>query len=176
LKAALGWLDLADVTGDREFRVQFDRMLEIADQDSAGFLPGADDEDRVMDRLHAYSYYLEALTGVGCDVSAGIERVKYYLREIGPRFARSDVYAQLLRLRLMNGTRVEDGAAEFEELGKYQASSSDPRIDGGFYFGLKDGQFLPYVNPVSTVFALQAMEMWREHECGLLAWDYRKLI
>jgi hypothetical protein len=76
----------------------------------------------------------------------------------------------------MSGTRVEDGVAEFQELGKYQASSADSRIDGGFHFGLKDGRFLPYVNPVSTVFALQAMEMWREHESGSLAWDYRKLI
>jgi hypothetical protein len=174
LKAALGWLDLADLTGDREFREQFNRMLAIADRDAAAFLPGAEDENRVMDRLHAYCYYLEALTALGRDMTDGIERVSGYLSAIGPRFARADVYAQLLRVRLISGTRVADGAAEFCALEKYQAVCANPRVHGGFYFGMKDGKFLPYINPVSTSFALQAMQMWSER--ASLVWDYRDLI
>jgi hypothetical protein len=176
LKAALAWLDLADVTGDKDFRAWFDRALEVAIRDDAGFLPGADDEARVMDRLHAYLYYLEALTRVGRNVSSGIERVAGYLHDIAPRFVRSDVYAQLLRVRLISGTRVDDGEAENRELARFQASSADPRIDGGFYFGMKGGSFLPYVNPVSTTFGLQAMRMWDDHKAGLLTWDGLDLV
>lgn len=176
LKAALGWLELADATGDDEFRQYFQQVLQMAETDDAEFLPGSSDENKVMDRLHAYSYYLEACIGAGRDVSHGIARVSKYLSEIGPRFARSDVYAQLLRLRLLSGIAVDEGAQEFQELAKFQASGPDPRIDGGFYFGRNASGFLPYVNPVSTVFALQAMEMWREHEQGVQSFDWRTLI
>jgi hypothetical protein len=33
-------------------------------------------------------------------------------------------------------------------------------VDGGFYFGRAAGAFLPYINPVSTAFALQALALW----------------
>jgi hypothetical protein len=178
LKAAMAWGELAEVTENIKFRRAFDRMLEFAIATHDDFLPGSEDENRVMDRLHAYSYFLEALVSYGHDVSEGVGRVAAYLGKIGPRFVRSDVYAQLLRVRLLSEVGLESAAAEAEELEKFQARAgvADPRIAGGFYFGRKGGAFLPYINPVSTVFAMQALEMWREHQAGRLERDCRIVI
>ena len=67
-----------------------------------------------------------------------------YLREISPVFARSDVYAQLLRVRLwVSGTLPLDSVAakqEAEVLETFQMRSDDPRIDGGFAFGRRHGE------------------------------------
>jgi hypothetical protein len=139
------------------------------------FLPGADDGGKVMDRLHAYSYFLEALLsepgrpdGVEA-LRAGIERVGRYLREIAPRFARSDVHAQLLRVRLLadslgllalDRTAAEQEAAAIPE---FQYHDPDPALDGAFCFGTRNRQLLPYANPVSTAFCTQAMDWWRRH-------------
>ncbi len=57
-------------------------------------------------------------------------------------------------------------AAHANALAEFQAASEDPRIDGGFYFGRREGVLSPHVNPVSTAFALQALEMWRECQAG----------
>jgi hypothetical protein len=178
LKAAMAWRELADVADNPEFGRAFERMLHFAIEEQATFLPGSEDENRVMDRLHAYSYFLEALVSYGHDVSKGADRLSGYLRQIRPRFVRSDVYAQLLRVRLLGGVGLELAAEEARELAKFQASAEnpDPRIAGGFYFGAKAGEFMPYVNPVSTVFAMQALEMWREHQACTLERDCRVII
>jgi hypothetical protein len=168
LKAALGWLELADETGDEDLRTRYECMLECALATEADFLPGTSDEPRVMDRLHAYAYFLEALLPTGRDVSEGIARLCYYLRKIAPSFARSDVYAQLLRVQLLSGNPACE--ADLRALETFQMP------DGGYWFGRKDGQFLPFINPVSTAFAMQAREMWREREVGLLVRDCRQLI
>jgi hypothetical protein len=98
--------------------------------------------------------------------------VAHHLREIAPEFERADVYAQLLRMRLYAdraGALPLDGAAaqfEAEKLAQFQAAGSDPSTGGGFYFGRKGGAWLPYVNPVSSAFALQALELWDECRTG----------
>ena len=178
LKSAMAWHELDDITENHQFGDAFDRILEFAMNNEQSFLPGSEDEHRVMDRLHAYSYFLEALVSYGHDVCEGVERVAGYLRQIAPRFLRSDVYAQLLRVRLLSGVDAEPGAHEVRELEKFQASGdiADRRIAGGFYFGTKGGEMLPFVNPVSTVFAMQALEMWREHRAGRLERDCRVII
>ena len=97
----------------------------------------------------------------------GLEAVSMLLNEIQATFARSDVYAQLLRARMYGGCGA--AASEAETLAAFQAVSDDPRGirgNGGFFFGRRDGKMSPHVNPVSTVFALQALEMWRQHEAG----------
>jgi uncharacterized protein YyaL (SSP411 family) len=179
LKAARAWRELADVTGDEGYRQAFERMMQFANAEQAGFLDGAADENRVMDRLHAYLYYLEALVSYGHDVREGVERVAERLREISPRFVRADVYAQLLRVRLRGGAGLEDAAEDVEALAKFQAADEEPcdrRIAGGYYFGAKSGKLLPYVNPVTTIFAMQALEMWRDHAAGRLERDCRVII
>ena len=179
LKAAMAWRELADATGHEGYGRAFERMLQFARAEQGTFLESETDENRVMDRLHAYSYYLEALVSIGQDVREGVERAAKRLREIAPRFVRADVHAQLLRVRLLSGAGLECAECHAAALAKFQAVDEEPRdrrIAGGFYFGERAGKLLPYVNPVTTIFAMQALEMWREHAAGRLERDCRVLI
>ena len=170
LKSAMAWWDLSEATGDHAFRQPYEALLPAAILDASGFLPGHPVRANVMDRLHAYLYFLEGLLPCAGDpacataIREGIARAAGYLREIAPEFERSDVYAQLLRLRMYAAeiAPLDHAAAheEAERLAAFQAASADPRVDGGFYFGCAAGAFLPYINPVSTAFALQAMALW----------------
>jgi hypothetical protein len=183
LKSALAWYDVGREFGDAHALRMFDSALAVALATHKDFLPGVDEPERVMDRLHAYCYFLEALLSVAdraeCRAALleGIERVAFYLRDISPRFERSDVCAQLLRVRLIahrnHGLPLDYDAAQEEarRAASYQASSPDPRIEGGFWFGRKQGELLPFVNPVSTVFCLQALELWQDHCAN--QWTYQ---
>ncbi len=90
-----------------------------------------------------------------------------------PVFARTDVYAQLLRVRLWaSGTLPLDLDAaqeEAEALMQLQVTSDDPRSDGAFTFGTRHGEKIPHINPVSTAFALQALHMWHTRSLPPLA-------
>ena len=115
-------------------------------------------------------------------LARGIDRVAVLLREISPQFERSDVCAQLLRVRLVAqhlGAVSLDEAAAAEEAARvvrYQARSEDVRLDGGFWFGQKRGEMLPYMNPVSTAFSLQALALWERHRAGTWSFDLTQLI
>jgi len=172
LKAALAWWDLADATGDVAFREPYRRVLDYSLLTHCQFLPGHPDRLKVMDRLHAYCYFLEGLLPCASEprcaaaMAEGLRRVAFHLRDIGPEFERSDVYAQLLRARLyadsVGAVPLDREAAgcEASRLSDFQVASDDPRIDGGFYFGRRDAAWLPYVNPVSAGFGLQALAIW----------------
>lgn len=178
LKSALAWRELAAATGQRELASAFERMLAYSLATHAAFLPGDADGHAVMDRLHAYGYFLEALLAVAdrpecaAALESGIHRMAAHLGRIAPEFVRSDVYAQLLRVRLfalrLGVLRLDEDAAQDEaaRLREFQAHSSDRRIDGAFWFGSKRDMTLPFANPVSTAFAAQALAMWREHQEG----------
>jgi hypothetical protein len=184
LKSAAAWLGVGDEHAVR----MFDAALGAALATHECFLPGDADPERVMDRLHPYLYFLEALLLVadreGCArvLASGIERVGRLLREISPRFERSDVCAQLLRVRLVAHYLEAvplDATAAAEEAGrvaKYQARCEDPRLDGGFWFGQRRGEMLPYMNPVSTAFSLQALVLWEQHRAGDWRFNVRELI
>ncbi|MGD1070652.1 MAG: hypothetical protein ABSB15_10975 [Bryobacteraceae bacterium] len=176
VKAALAWWELAEITGEQPFREAWEEILEVGLHTHRDFLPGTADHLRVMDRLHAYTYFLEAMWQVldrpAC-VEAyryGLETVSCYLREIAPQFARSDVYAQLLRARIYGAKVIPvDRAAAAEEaeaLEEFQVVSEDRRIDGAWLFGRRDGKTVLHANPVSTAFAIQALEVWRAFEAG----------
>ena len=172
LKSAMAWWDLAEATREFRFREPYERALESALATYGGFLPGQPDPLKVMDRLHPFLYFLEGLLPRAADkrcataICGGIPRAAAFLREIAPRFVRSDVYAQLLRIRLLADRAgiapLDRDAAEYEagQAARFQAVSADPRVHGGFYFGRKGEDWLPYVNPVSTAFCLQALAMW----------------
>jgi hypothetical protein len=129
-----------------------------------------------MDRLHAYGYFLEGLLPVlnraDCAraFQEGIGRMGEYLREIAPLFARSDVYAQLLRARLYGASLgvapldAEAALHEVQDAVMFQLPCLDSRGPGGFLFGRKCGQTLPFVNPVSTAFCAQALAFWSDHQ------------
>jgi hypothetical protein len=170
----MAWAELAAATGDSSFSQCYDRAEEAALAGAASFLPGSSERAKVMDRLHPYLYFLESLTPRAAEprcaaaLRDGIDSVATLLRDLAPEIARSDVYAQLLRVRLLAdscGAAPLDGQAahtEAEALATFQApcGNSDARIAGGFYFGRNREGMLPYVNPVSAAFALQALAWW----------------
>ncbi|MDX2152949.1 MAG: hypothetical protein SFV54_19560 [Bryobacteraceae bacterium] len=188
LKAALAWLELYEASGDAAFEVQYERMLEAALANAPSFLPGAPEREQVMDRLHAFSYFLEgalprcARPEVREALAAGIRRAADLLREIAPQFARSDVYAQLLRARLyadaLGAVPLDHAAAaeEAREAAMFQYDHADPRIDGAFCFGVKAGRRMPFANPVSTAFCSQALALWEQKEAGRLEARWQDLI
>ncbi len=188
LKAGLAWCELAEATGRPEYRAPYDRLLKYALSDQVGFLAGEPERERVVDRLHAYCYFLEGLLASAdrpdCTLALreGLERAAEVRDSVGPLFERSDVYAQLLRLRLfaagLGAVPLDRKAAEREAavILEFQAGGSDPRMAGGVYFGRKVGQMLPYVNPASTAFAMQALEMWRLWCAGEFKAEWQTLI
>jgi len=184
LKSALGWHELYLETGDAFFEELFESALRRALANDAIFLPGTGERQRVMDRLHAYSYFLEALLAVNTreELAAaqreGLKRAAGLLREIAPEFARSDVYAQILRVRLLSPGRVDEQAASEEAaaIANFQIESSDQRLNGGFYFGRRNGGMTPFANPVSTAFCSQALAMWDRYRAGTPVGTWRELI
>ena len=181
LKSALAWREI----GDPHARQLFDAALGFALVSHERFLSEETDREKVMDRLHAYCYFLEALlfTSEGEELKWGIKRVAQLLREIGPSFERSDVNAQLLRVRLvahhLGIVPLDEGAAQEEasHAASFQTlDSDDVRLRGGFWFGRKGQQMLPFSNPVSTAFCLQALALWDDHQSGRWSFELPQLI
>ena len=180
LKSALAWHELWEATGEANFLKAYESALEQALETEPSFLPGDANPERVMDRLHPYTYFLEGLTprlnrsDCATAFQHGLDRASKYLAEIAPAFVRSDVYAQLLRARLygesLAGIPLDVSGAEHEatQAATFQVASADPRIDGGFWFGRRANQPLPFVNPVSTAFCLQALALWEERKSSEL--------
>jgi len=173
LKSAMALLDLGETLPDRvEFLDKFEEALQQAMDTADAFLP-AETASQTMDRLHAFSYFLEALTRVadrpiiGIVLEVGIARVSVYLREIRDQFERSDVNAQLLRVRLLAAQagavqlNLEEAAEEVERILTFQSPEH-----GGFVFGSRDGARILHSNPVSTAFCLQALAMWSDFQAG----------
>ena len=172
LKSAMAWWDLAEATGDGEFRRFYERALTGALRSYGTFLPGDSGRPKVMDRLHAFLYFLEGMLPCAGQspcrnaLCEGIGMVDRYLREIASEFERSDVYAQLLRIRVYadwaGAVTLDRSAAHFEAemLAGFQCVDTDPRVDGGYWFGRAGGARLSFVNPVSTAFALHALAVW----------------
>jgi hypothetical protein len=180
LKSAMAWQELFEATGEMDFFRAYESAVTAALASDYDFLPGETNREKVMDRLHAYAYFLEGLTPMlhrsDCAHAfrEGIDRLAAYLDEIAPLFARSDVYAQLLRVRLLgevSGVVPLDQAVAAREAGQsaaFQITSPDVRIAGGFLFGKKCGQPMPFVNPVSTAFCVQALAWWDDRKNNAL--------
>jgi hypothetical protein len=177
LKSALIWRDLGDEHAARMFDVAL--AMALATHESFLDVEGTD----VMDRLHAYCYFLEALLAatehaeVRVALGEGIAKAGPLLRQVAPQFERSDVSAQLLRVRLiashMDVVPLDGSAAEEEaaRVNSFHASEGDPTVAGCFWFGRKQGQTLPFANPVSTAFCAQALALWDDHRQG--RWDFQ---
>jgi hypothetical protein len=176
LKSALAWREVADATGDESVSAPYDDWMLKSLGSHRDYLPGSGDPSVVMDRLHPYCYFLEGMSPFvsrkDCreEYAWGLKRAGKLLREIRPVFLRADVCAQLLRARLLAADQIPvDVAAaieEAEELMSFQAQSEDRRIDGGFWFGRRNGELIPHVSPVPTAFAVQALELWRAFQAG----------
>lgn len=179
LKAALAWLELAEACHDTQFAAWYEQLLKAGMLHQGNFLTEVEDPNRRMDRLHAYSYFLEGLLPamerppIRAALADGLEHAAFHLREIAPQFERSDVPAQLLRVRLLaaaaGAVPLDEPAAadEARRTAAFQLNTASPRHDGGFAFGRLNGQLLPHVNPVSTAFCSQALEFWDRTRRGL---------
>lgn len=182
LKSALAWREI----GDPHARQLFDAAVAVAIASHDKFLEEEKDREKLMDRLHAYCYFLEALLFTGDNgeaLASGIARVGRLLREIAPSFERSDVNAQLLRVRLvahhLSVVPLDENAAreEASHIAAFQAlDATDVRLRGGFWFGRKGEQLLPFSNPVSTAFCLQALALWDDHQAGRWSFELPQLI
>jgi hypothetical protein len=161
LKSAVAWRELADITGDDAWSELFTGALESALASHASYLSGQTDPHQAMDRLHPYLYFLEALLpheehqGL---IRDGASRVNDSFNRLAPRFERADVAAQLLRIQCAAGSPESDCAAIAARVRLFQ------RHDGGYYFGRKNGQWIPHVSPVPTAFAMQALEWYERRE------------
>ena len=174
----MAWWDLYEATGEKRFVEPVERVLEASLRSFASFLPGHPERAKVMDRLHAFSYFLEGLLPWVSDprcaaaLREGVGMAANHLRDVAPEFERSDVYGQVLRARIYADALgvlpldLDAAAHEAEQLRSFQVTSDDPRIDGGYWFGRKGDKFLPYVNPVSAAFCSQALELWESHRAG----------
>jgi hypothetical protein len=174
LKSAMAWHDLYQATGHSRFEQWYEEALASALRSHDSFLP-ADSPEATMDRLHAYCYFLEgvmpaaARTQVQRALQTGIPRVAAYLREIAPVFERSDVYAQLLRVRLFAdqcealSLNRREAAEEAQRITEFQIDNDDIRFAGGYAFGRRQGVIVPHMNPVSTAFCSQALELWDDY-------------
>src|SRR5262249_57275348 len=106
LKAALAWHDLHKATGRALYLNWYEDLLQWSLRMHECFLPGATGE-RVMDRLHAYCYFLEGMLPeadrkeVAGALARGIASVARFLDDLGSRFPRSGVYAQLPRFLIL---------------------------------------------------------------------------
>lgn len=186
LKSALAWREAPDDGGAK----LYESVLAYSLATHESFLTVEPDREKRMDRLHAYCYFLEGLLPaadrgeVRTALESGLARATALHREIAPVFERSDVPAQLLRVRLI---AAHLGALELDERAACEEASraasfqiagdhSDVRLRGGYCFGSKGGVLLPFSNPVSTAFALQALELWRQHQEGRWSFDLRQLI
>ena len=186
LKAALAWRELAEIIPS--FQAPYERQLEFSLAVWPQLLDVETQPERLMDRLHPLGYFLEGLLPVlhrpACAAATGeaIGRYARILRDIAPQFARADAYAQLLRARLfaeaagvlpLDATQARE---EHDTIDALQDHSNDPRLMGGYAFGSRAGQSLPFANPVSTAFCLQASAYWYEREAGTFRADWRELI
>lgn len=175
-KSALAWWEVGVPTGDKGLQDAYLEFMDWCLLNFREFLPGTADRLKVMDRLHANTYLLEAFSPLlyRADVVEAygftLENISRNLRELRPEFERSDVNAQLLRARIYGARVMPVNIMEAEEeaasLASFQAHDADPRIDGGFYFGRRGDVMEPHVNPVSAAFAVQALEVWRAFRAG----------
>ncbi len=184
LKSALIWREIGDEHADRMFNVAL--AMALASHES--FLSSEPNQEKVMDRLHAYCYFLEALMAATELPQArealtwGIGKAGSLLRKIGPTFERSDVNAQLLRVRLMAHhwgivpLDEEAAAQEADHVAQFQDASMQSRLSGGFWFGRKGDAMLPFSNPVSTAFCTQALALWDDHKRGQWHFSLNQLI
>jgi hypothetical protein len=187
LKAAVLWRRILEHASEPLFAGLYENALTRALADSKSFLSGIG-ADYIMDRLHAFLYFLEGLLPVATvgqyadQINDGIAQAAAHVAAASPRYARSDVYAQLLRLRLLSfsvaGVPLDRNAVDEEvrQLLTFQITATDPRLGGAFAFGAKLCRRLPFANPVSTIFAVQALSLWLDFQMGALPDDWRILI
>ena len=113
-----------------------------------------------------------------------VERARnFYMNVLGfrqiqrPSVDRPGAWLSLgnAQVHLIHGPAAREEAVHARS---FQAGPGEPdlRLRGGFFFGSKKGALLPFSNPVSTAFCLQALELWQQHEADRWCFDLTQLI
>ena len=189
LKVLPIFLELTEATGLYEFKAMGEDLLKWCLKRHESFLEAESDSERLMSRLHGYCYFLEGLlpeAGMDPDSSRalqyGLLEIENVSQEIGHEYHRCDVVARLLRLRLyadrlgimeLDYQQAENEAAAIQEL---QVQSTDPKVDGGFAFGLKAATPVQRYSPATVVLAIQALQMWEQASTGSFREGWETLI
>ncbi len=189
LKALPIFLELTEATDLYEFKAMGEDLLKWCLKRHESFLEAESDSERLMSRLHGYCYFLEGLlpeAGMDPDSSRalqyGLLEIENVSQEIGHEYHRCDVVAQLLRLRLyadrlgimeLDYQQAENELAAIQEL---QVQSTDPKVDGGFAFGLKAATPVQRYSPATVVLAIQALQMWEQASAGSFREGWETLI
>ena len=131
----------------------------------AAFLPGHPDRLKVMDRLHAFCYFLEGLLPRAREprccaaINDGLRALAALLPDRAGVRALRRVRAVAPDPRVCRASR-RDAARPRCSRGRSCPLADLRSPGGGFYFGRQGGDWLPFLNPVSTVFAMQALAVW----------------
>jgi hypothetical protein len=190
LKVGLAFLELAEASGLGLFKATTESLRKWALKRQESFLrEETEDPQLLMDRAHAYCYFLEGLlpeAALDRDCSQalqfGLQSVENLVEEIGGQFLRCDVLAQLLRLRLyadiMGVMELSRGRADqvATRIAEFQMQSPDPKIEGGFAFARREGELVRHLNPATTAQAVQALQMWDQAEDGGFRGSWKLLI
>ncbi len=186
LKAALAWRELAEFLPD--FQEPYERQLEFSLTVWPELINLETRQEKLMDRMHPLGYFLEGLLPVldrpecAAAMREAIALAGRLLREVAPQFTRSDAFGQLLRARLFAEAAgvlpldLAQGQEEYNVFAALQDHSGTQRLRGGYYFGTRAGEVLPFSNPVSTAFCMQAQTYWEERQAGGFQANWRELI
>ena len=160
------------------FQRGYESALEAALNNDREFLPGDAERLRVMDRLHAYSYFLEGLLPVldrpECATAFrnGVDRAGRYLREIAPvirafgclRAGASGPAAG----DALGALPLDLSAARMRPSRRPVSKSTIKRSTHQRRIPVRPqkGRKLPFANPVSTAFCVQALALWEDRNAG----------
>jgi hypothetical protein len=190
LRAARAWLELGEITGDRQWHELYDRSLARSlDICFANSASGA----ALIDNCQ----FLEALLPSIVPPSHRSNEALFVFREVFARISDSlrkryeaagfdsaiptEVCARLLRLRLCasawNLINLDSDRAQQEVgfLTDMQATHYDPRARGGFYNGKRSGIIDTAVGLSATAVGVQALSYWRQFQTSGFRPDLRQL-
>lgn len=183
-KAAIGLLNLFDIIKNEKYLNSAKALLEYAlgyQRENGQFLTYG----KLMGtHLHPHTYTAEGLyvAGIYLNDKIYLEASKRAVEwsigvvkdALAPRFVHNDEYnynervdvlAQVLRLAILFNLDSAKGKLMLEKIISYQYSGKVAGQNGGFLFGKSSiGEKINHVNSWVTMFALQAMMIFRERE------------
>jgi hypothetical protein len=200
-RPALVWLELADLTGNPQWRELYDSSLAWNLTFYPDFLglrgrkaaAAAASETHLESELISGCRFLEellpALASPRSRPSSAVSVFEktfslmgQWLHAPAQGTMSSEACARVLRLRLyaaglglmkLDVERVEREAAL---LGDMQADHHDRRVEGGFYAGQLSNTTEPVVGLTATALCMQALAQWRKFQGGDFRPDLRQMI
>jgi hypothetical protein len=200
-RPALAWLELADLTGNPQWRELYDSSLAWNLTFYPDFLglrgrkaaatqaSEARNESELISGCRFLEELLPALASPRSRPSAAVsafERifsfVGQWLQASAQGTMSSEACARVLRLRLyaaglgLMKLDVERAEQEASLLGDMQADHHDRRVEGGFHAGLRSGATEPVVGLTASAICMQALAQWQQLQSGEFRPALRQMI